>query len=424
MEILLFAAYLFLFAWLVTRIKFFTQSGLTPALLITVFLLKVIVGISYGWIGIYYNQLDTWAFHFESLKEKGLLLSDPVDFVASLFRSGYTESQYGKFLSVENSWWNDLDGNFFIKMLAVFNVFSSSNYYINVVFYSFLTLAGPIALYRVMTDLFPTKKLTILLSTFLLPSFMYWTSGIHKDGLIFAGIAVIIYCFHFGIQQNSFSFKKLISIGVSLLLVLLLRNFLVPILIPAIIAWILAWKQEQRSVLTFGAVYFVCMLLFFSAKYIYPSLDFPQSLVDRQQAFLSLKGNSAVEVSHLQASAGSFFKNAPQAYLLSTIRPYPSDVKDIFSLGAALEIDLLILLFFVFLFIREPRVRLSPTLLVCLFFSFSVLMSIGYTVHFIGAIVRYRSLVLPFLVVPMMASINWKRIQQLLPNNITNENNV
>lgn len=420
MDLLFFATYLFLFAWLVTRIKFFTQSGLTSALLVTVFLFKVIVGIFYGWIGIYYNQRDTWAFHQGGLEEKKLLLSDPMEFVASLFRSGYTGNRYGKFLSVENSWWNDLDANFFNKMLAVFDVFSSGNYYINVIFYSFLTLAGPIAVYRVMADVFPTKKLTILLSTFLLPSFIYWTSGIHKDGLLFAGIAFIIYCVYFGLQQNRVSFRRWVIIIISLLLVLVLRNFLVPILLPALLAWVLAQKEGKRPLMTFASVYLLCIVLFFTARYINPFLDFPQSLVDRQQAFLGLKGGSAVAIDHLQASTGSFVKNAPQAFLLSTIRPYPSDVKHILSLAAAAEIGLLMVFFLLFLFLRQPGIRLTPILLFCLFFSFSVLMSIGYTVHFLGAIVRYRSIVLPFLVIPMMASIHWKKIQQLMFGNITN----
>ncbi|MEI9808287.1 MAG: hypothetical protein WDO16_10665 [Bacteroidota bacterium] len=44
----------------------------------------------------------------------------------------------------------------------------------NVVFFSFVSLLGPVAIYRVMNDLFPGKKMVILLATFLVPSFIYW----------------------------------------------------------------------------------------------------------------------------------------------------------------------------------------------------------------------------------------------------------
>ena len=73
MEYLLFAGYLVLFAWLVTKVKFFTRAGLTNPQLIIIFLLKVMAGILYGWIGIYYGSMaqmvDTWGFHYYSLQE-------------------------------------------------------------------------------------------------------------------------------------------------------------------------------------------------------------------------------------------------------------------------------------------------------------------------------------------------------------------
>ena len=57
MEYLLFVAYLVTFAWLVTKVKFFTRSGITQSQLIILFLVKVMAGIFYGWIGIYYSSL-------------------------------------------------------------------------------------------------------------------------------------------------------------------------------------------------------------------------------------------------------------------------------------------------------------------------------------------------------------------------------
>lgn len=424
MDHLLFTAYLFLFAWLVTKVRFFTRSGLSPALLITLFLFKIIVGIIYGWIGVFYNQKDTWAFHKNGLEEKKQLLSDPLEFLISLFRSGYTENKYGKFLSVENSWWNDLDANFFNKMMAVFDVFSFGNYYINVVFYSFITLAGPIAIYRVMTNVFPAKRLTILLSTFLLPSLIYWTSGIHKEGFIFTGLALLIYCFYNGFLQKRFPFRYLVAIAISLTAMLVLRNFLFLFLIPGLIAWTLAEKLRWKPYLTFAIVYLFFTILFFSAKYIHPAFDFPQSVVDRQQAFLTLRGGSAVPVRHLEPLLGSFIINIPQVVSLSAIRPYITDVKHILSLAAAIEINMLLCLFLVFLKWRQPGIKCAPVLLFFIFFGFSVLMSIGYTVHFLGAIVRYRSVVLPLLIIPMVASINWKKIEEFLFINITNEKNI
>jgi hypothetical protein len=198
LEYLLFVAWLVILAWLVTKVKFFTRTGLSKPQLIIIFLLKVMAGIFYGWIGLYYGGLaqmqDTWNYHTNSVQEYHLLFNNPSEYFTNLFHDPYGGS-YSKFFETTDSYWNDLKGNLFIKVLSVINIFSfGQSYYVNVLFYAFITLFGAIAIYRVMVDAFPERKLIILIATFIVPSFLYWTSGIHKEGLIFTGISSIIYC--------------------------------------------------------------------------------------------------------------------------------------------------------------------------------------------------------------------------------------
>ncbi|WP_162944657.1 hypothetical protein [Flavisolibacter nicotianae] len=421
LEHLVFAAYLIFFAWLVTRVRFFTQTGLSKPQLVIFFLLKVMAGILYGWIGVYYGELaqmvDTWAFHFESIKEYHLLLTNPGEFFSSIFHNTYQEG-YTKFLASENSWWNDLKGTFFVKMLAIFNVFSFGNYYVNVIMYSFLTLFGPMAIYRVMKESFPGNRLPILLTTFFIPSYLYWTSGLHKDGLLFLGIALVVYHFYFVLKEGRASVVRVAAILLGLLLVLALRNFLLIPFLPALFAWAVAEKRKTSPQLVFACIYAVFVVLFFTARYIHPRLDFPEEVVSRQQAFFRLVGNSAVTVSPLEPTFLSFLRNTPQAFVLSLIRPYPSDVRHLLSLAAATEINALLLLSLLCLFFRRRNASLTPFVLFCLFFSMSFLLMIGYTVNILGAIVRYRSIVLPLLFVPIVAGADWTRIRERFAGNM------
>jgi hypothetical protein len=183
---------------------------------------------------------------------------------------------YLNFLDSDNSFWNDLKGNVVIKILSVFNILSFGHYYVNVIFYSFITLFGPIAIYRVMTDVFPEKKLPILLATFLVPSFLYWTSGVHKEGLIFTGIALIVYSIYFGIKEKKFGIKRIACLLLGLLLILVLRNFILTIIIPAMIAWLLANRWPKYGLAIFGSMYILFGVLFFTLRYISPNLDFPR----------------------------------------------------------------------------------------------------------------------------------------------------
>ena len=427
MEHLIFVAYLVFFAWLVTRVGFFKRSGLTHSQLIIIFLLKVMAGIFYGWIGLYYGNMaqmvDTWGFHYNSIQEYQLLKNNPAEFFTNLFHDPY-ENGITKFFETTDSYWNDLKGNFLIKFLALLNIFSFGHYYINVIFISFITMFGPIAIYRVMSDVFPGKKLQVLLATFLIPSFLYWTSGIHKEGLIFLGLSIIIYNLYFALKQKKISGIRIISILFGMLLILILRNFLIVIIIPALIAWLLAEKYPKRGLLVFGTCYLFFIIFFFTARFIHPNFNFPQAVVNKQQEFLKLSGGSAVPIKKLEPTVGSFLINTPQAFNLSIIRPYPSDVKHILSLAAAAEINVLLLLFLVFLMWRTTGIRSRIFIYFCLFLSFSLLLTIGYTVNFLGAIVRYRSIIIPFLIVPMISLIDWERVGRLLFSNIKNKNNI
>ncbi|HEY9363063.1 MAG TPA: hypothetical protein VIQ00_07375 [Chitinophagaceae bacterium] len=427
MDYILFVGYLVLFAWLVTRIKFFTKSGLNHSQLVIIFLLKVMAGIFYGWIGVYYGNLaqmvDTWAYHYHSLQEYQLLKSNPQEYFTNIFYDPYNTG-FSKFFDSSNSYWNDLKGNFFIKILSIFNIFSFGYYYVNVIIYSFLSMFGPIAIFRVMNDVYPGKKLQVILATFLVPSFIFWTSGIHKEGLIFVGLGLITYHIYSGLKENNFTWKRISAIFLAALLILILRNFVIVLMIPPIIAWMLAARYKKYSLRIFAGVYLFFGLIFFTAKYIHPGFHFAESVVAKQHEFMKLTGGSEVKVNELEPNISSFIINAPQALELAVIRPFPSDVKHILSLAAAVEIDFLLLLFIAFILFKTNGLRSKIFIYFCIFFSFSLLLSIGYTVNFLGAIVRYRSIAFPFLIIPMICQINWKKINDLLFNNIKNNSNL
>lgn len=384
-------------------------------------------GIFYGWIGIYYGQyaymFDTWGYHYASIEEYKLLFHNPSEYFFNIFQSGY-ENKYGGFFSSDYSWWNDLKSNMLVKFLSLLNIFSFGNYYVNVIFYSFITFTGPVAIYRVFRDVFPGKKVHVLLATFLIPSFAYWTSGIHKDGLVFMAISLITYHVYFGLKEKRFKLSRIFPLFISFIIILAFRNFLFVILIPALIAWILSTRIQKRTALIYFSTYLICGLLFFSLRYIFPWLDLPQAVVDKQKAFKTLQGNSGIELPELKPTVGSFLMNTPHALSSTTLRPHPGDVKHILSMAAASETVFLLLLFFLFLFWRTNGVKSTSFIWFCIFFSFSFLLSIGFTVNFLGAIVRYRSIVLPFLFVPVISLINWERIYFILFDNIKNNSNV
>jgi hypothetical protein len=62
-----------------------------------------------------------------------------------------------------------------------------------------------------MNDVFPNRKMVIMLGCFIIPSFLFWSSGIHKEGLIFTGIGLITYCIYFATKQKTW-IKRILGI--------------------------------------------------------------------------------------------------------------------------------------------------------------------------------------------------------------------
>jgi hypothetical protein len=416
LDLLLFAAYLALFCWLVTRVPFFKKTGLGSNLLVALFLLKVIAAIVYGWQGLRYSYLiqmgDTWNWHFSSLKALPKLKEDPIAFLTDLPRP-YGHG-YGGFLSSRSSWWNDVHKKMFVKLLTIFNLLSGGRYYVNTVFYSFLTFFGPVAVYRTMRHAFTGRQLLLIGGCFLLPSFLYWGSGLHKDGLAFLGVSLLVYNVYFGLKDRVTG-GMIVAGALGFFLLLMYRNYLLVVLLPALLVWIVAEKSGRKPWLVFMVSYVVFAFAFFALPLVSPRLDLPRAVVEKQEDFLTLKGNSFVPVKKLEPNAGSFLRTAPYALQLTVLRPFPGDAKHLFSLAAAIENGVILLLLVAALVWRR-RVPATPFFWFCLFFSLSVFLVIGYTVNFLGAIVRYRSIVLPFLVIPLLSGLDTKRLPFLHNN--------
>src|SRR5205085_4930113 len=112
------------------------------------FFLKIAAGIAYAkfyTLPRYYSQSDTWRFYRLSLQETKWLKRDPISFVNDLFHSGYQSS--GNIFSGQGNYWNDLKSNVIIKLMAIFNVPSLSNYYVDIIFFNFLFLFGLVGIF-------------------------------------------------------------------------------------------------------------------------------------------------------------------------------------------------------------------------------------------------------------------------------------
>jgi hypothetical protein len=195
-----------------------------------------------------------------------------------------------------------------------------------------------------------------------------------------------------------------------MILIFPLRNYVSLALLPALLCWGMAYKI-QKPLLVFSSVYFIGIALFFLSSSISPSLSFPQFIVEKQTEFRQLEGSSEIVSEQLEPKFTSFAGYLPSAIDMALFRPHITEIKNLSYIPAIGEIVLTTLLFMLFLFYRKRDIIENKAInFFCVFFALSLLIIAGYTITFSGAIVRYRSLVLPLLITPLLCNIDWHKV--------------
>ena len=415
MTFLLFIFYCIVFCWLITRIRFFKESGLSARLLITFFLLRILVLIINCYVNLYYLPVsDSVILNKMGIDEFHLLFQNPHEYLVNIFHTNSPDA-YLRLLDDSHSFWNNLRTNLILKMLSIFNFFSFKSFLINTLFFNFLVFFGFVALYKIFIKIFPNAFYQLIACIFLLPSALYFSSEIHRDGLILLSLAMVVYHLFFILNEHHNSWKRILIVSLFLLLIFFLRNFVFIALIPALVAWILSKKFPKHSFICFVVVYVFATTLFFYSGLIYSRANLPAYVSARQQSFIEIgkAGNSTIEINPLHANFKSFIVNAPQALDHALLRPFLS-FKGIQYIPFALEICLMEILFLLFLFFRKKNISIDPLIYFGLFFSFTMMLMTGYTVPIIGAIVRYRSIYLIFLLIPIVCYTDWEKLRKML----------
>jgi hypothetical protein len=408
---LLFFFYLFVLSWCLLKIKFIKESGLHNKIIILLFICKVAAGVISGRVSQHAPNMDTWKYHTDAQIEYQLLFDHPSAYFTNILNSGYADP-YAGVLKTNKSFWNDLKTNLIVKFISVLDIFSGANYYINVILFNFLVFLGNMALFRVYRYRYKHHINVLAFTCFLLPSFLLFSSTIHKEGLIIAALGWLLFSFYNALHFTGFTFKKIIGIGFCFIVLFLFRNYIAALLLPGLSAWAICHYKKYNPIVTFSLVYLVFMLIFFNIHAVFPSIDPPGLIVQRQTEFFGLeKARSQISTPVLYPNFSSFFSNFPTTISHIFCRPFITDYKlSPLLLLFSVELACYQILIMIFVFIRKKSDGIDAFVLFGLFFGCSLLFLIGYIVPVIWAIIRYRSIYLPFLLIPVILNIDWDKL--------------
>ena len=390
------------------------KTALSTTFILFLFIIKIAAGVVGGLVNhyIYNDNADACYYTYQSIVEYNNLISHPFIFFTDSLPSAYSNGIDG-FFSTTNSFWNDLRNNILIKTMGVLNIFSKGNYYINSLFFNFIAFVGHIALYRVFKTIYPSQKWSIIIGCFLLPSMLYYSSIIGKDMIVFTALSFFCYCMFFGLQ-NKFTKKRITYLFLSFIIILLIRNFIAIILLLCAIGWFVSVRFNVKPSKLFISFLVLTFALILFSTFLPEKYKPLQLVVNRQQSFFAVGfAKSQFQNDTLQPTVQSFIKSAPAALRHSFLSPYPTEFDNIYLNFFAIEIILFLLLFVISIIYPLKNFNNNFIIFGILFTSLIFLFT-GYITTNAGSMVRYRSIYFPFLIVPILCSINWINIKNLI----------
>lgn len=396
---------------LVRRLRWFTSTEIHPRVLSLILVVKMAAGLSAGYIYLMlYKGGDTYSFFHSGVFLKQLLTSHPADFL-QLMRGDYTIPDFQQKFAPLTTWLNTdfiFNDNRTVVIIHMLLAFISGEYYsVHALWFAFFSMAGLTGFYRWASGSVQIKNQWMILALFGAPSAIFWLSAAGKESLVvcFTGMVVGLW------QQRLLGTQTLLQSVLMLCflaLSFLIKPYIILLLAPAMAAWYIAYRYPHyKTWLSYLSVYSVLLLSAMALSLAGPSWDISHLIYVKR---ISFEGFAAAFPdsfkTHIQLPVFSdnwlsLLLHTPAACAACLIQPFRFLTHQPALLLLSIEnlVYLLITAFTLFQF-RKEKIRARQNMFwFCLCFSFSLMTLIGLTTPVAGAIVRYKAIALPFLLI-------------------------
>ena len=296
--IILAVAYTILFIFIIRKISFFHIEGISKNVFTAAFLLKIIFGFAfwavYVWRHSYSERADAFLYFDDGKAIYSALFQHPLDYFKILL--GVDDPSLSKYLGQTGHWnMTYVQGLYnetrtVIRFNAIVDVFSFGNYHVHTVFMCFLSFAGLTGIYKTFLPFLMEKKKELFACVFLLPSVLFWSSGVLKEGLILFSMGMLVYHV-FRFLREGFTIRRFIWILIFGVLLSITKLYMLLILIPAFIAhaWIVK-TSGKFSIIKYIAVFAVML----AALMLQSKINIPFKLMDKQRQNIYLASGGSL----------------------------------------------------------------------------------------------------------------------------------
>jgi hypothetical protein len=443
-QLMLFVFWLAFFIWLAGSSRFMAQSGIRPKVLRALLLVKILAGTLLTLIYTYHykdrQNADIYKYFDDARVIHASLHNDPLIYfslVSGIELQGHSTREAER----EMKNWTPLSGPWLrFTQTADYNIFNSNRIitrvnallmplsqeliFTHVIFFSFFSLLGLVALYRLVKEKLENRETPAILMIFFLPSVMLWCSGLLKDGFLLA--LVNLFCWQlFRLRAPIQSRSRFLVIASLFLLgglMLITKYYVLLAAMPAIAAfiWSCLLTDKRHIPLVYAAVPAILLILLIMQSEMHIRPDLWSVLANKREEALKLaiwaEAQHQVFIDPVEPGILPVLGKVPEAIFNCLFRPFITEARGGFVMLAACE-NLLVLLLLI-LFLRKISAFKIFDEKVLFFLSYSLCLAfiIGFTTPVTGGLVRYKTAFMIYLLLALLMAGNFsagKRLRNL-----------
>ena len=368
----------------------------------------------------YYGGGDTISYFLGSKAVGNLILEDFEKGIAVLLNNSSPYNHFSSFSSV-TGWptrymWRDPSTFSVSRYSTLFYLLGAKSFIITSFLVSCFSFIGLWKFYRLLNMLYPGNEKGLAYIILFLPSIAFWGSGIMKDSYTVSAACWLTYNFYMVLILRKKVLMNVFFLLINLFIIINIKPYVILSLLPGIILWLNSAylkkiKNTFLKILILPLISAVILIIGFnifqnlsSLMGVYGEVDsaIEQAQVIRSDLLRSDQyGSNNYDIGKFDGSFVSLFSVAPNAIFTALFRPFLWEIGSPTMVFSAVENFILILFTLITLIRVSPFWVLrtlfkEPFLLYCLIFSIFFAFGVGIAGTNFGAMVRYKTPLMPF----------------------------
>lgn len=381
-------------------------------------ILKLVGSLALGVIyKFYYGYGDTFNYHRDGKIIASALKNDPLVGLNLFLSHGNMDSTNFEYSS-KLVWFSAISEFTVSKLSALLGFIFFDSYFSISLGFALISFSGMWAWFKTLIKIYPNYIKEMAFAVFLIPSVIFWGSGLMKDTITLGALGWLFFGFYHLVVEKKKILVSICVVIISLYLLYVIRIYLLLAFLPPAIIWsVLESSSRIKNKLARRLlVPFLLIASVIPAAYIATSITEGHQRYDLDNVnkyikinsdylyYISQKeGGSTYSLGNHDGTLNSTIKMAPAAFWVSMFRPYVWESKNIVMLISALESTSLMILTLFVLYkvgpIKTIKIILSnPYLPFALIFSTFLAIAVGMSSYNFGTLVRYKIPILPFYV--------------------------